>query len=337
MPMMHLGASVAKRVWGISSRESPPRRPSLNRAELTVPSPRSFNMQDELAEGRFSADGSYVQNAVDPLATHDTWLDGVSKKSIKAARESKLRMEEDARRREEQEAKGDGALAQERDDCMIGLLGLIREGETVTKALSRLGAARKKVVRRKVKAKSSDEGDEMEVDGDDTAMAGIEEPAAAAVEEDPAVKKINRITHLASTLLAQGELEIYDTSYEDMIKTLKEEGAVRRDWIPPRDPDIEREAVAAASAAREAAATPGRRVLIARPGASGGPPPSSRYLYRWVVPQEGQPEGQEYGPFPRSELEGWIAQGYFGGARAEKIVVKPEGKEAWVSWQEAIA
>lgn len=290
-------------------------------------------MQDELAEGRFSADGSYVRNADDPLATHDTWLDGVSKKAIKAARESKQRMEDEARRREEAEAKGDGALAQERDDCMIGLLGLIREGETVTKALGRLGAARKKVVRKKVKAKSSGD-DEMEVD-DDTAIAVVEEPTPAA-EEDPAVKKINRITHLASTLLAQGELEIYDTSYEDIIKALKQEGAVRRDWVPPRDPDIEREQAEAASAARKAAASSGRRVLIARPGASTGGASTTKYWYKWVVPQEGQPEGQEYGPYARGELEGWISQGYFG-LGAEKIAVKPEGKTAFVTWREASA
>jgi hypothetical protein len=35
-------------------------------------------------------------------------------------------------------------------------------------------------------------------------------------------KKIDRLTHFASTLLsAHGELEIYDQTYEDIIKTLK--------------------------------------------------------------------------------------------------------------------
>ena len=295
----------------------------------------SFNMQDELAEGRFSADGSYVRNAEDPLATHDTWLDGLSKKAIKAARDSKQRMEDEARRREEAEAKGDEAIAQARDDCLIGLLSLIREGESVTTALGRLGSARKKVVKKNIKTKPSAH-DEMEVD-DDTTMAPVDEPAPRA-EEDPALKKIDRITLLASTLLAQGELEIYDMSYESIIKTLKEEGAVRRDWVPPRDPDIEREATEAATAAREAAASSGRRVLIARPGASvaGGPTATTKYSYKWIVPQEGQPEGQEYGPFPRSELEGWISQGYFGPG-AEKIAVKPEGKDVWVTWRDAIA
>lgn len=297
-------------------------------------------MQDELAEGRFAADGSYVQNSGDPLATHDSWLDGMSKKAIKAARDSKKRMDEEAKRREEDDSKGEGVIAQERDDCLIGLLSLVREGETVTRALARLGAARKKVVKKKVKAKPSTTGDEMELDGD----IPVEETPAAeetAPEEDPADKKINRITLLASTLLSQGELEIYDQSYEDIIKTLKTEGAVRRDWIPPRDPDIEREAEAAAAQATANSATSGRRVLIARPTTAAAPASSatdsgSKFSYKWIKPQEGQPPGQEYGPFPRAELEGWIAGGYFG-AGGEGITVKVNGKDSWETWAAASA
>lgn len=305
-----------------------------DRQLMASPLCSSFNMQDELSEGRFSTDGTYVRNADDPLADHDTWLDGLSKKQIKAARESKQRMEEEAKRRAEEEAKGDEAIAQERDDCMIGLLSLIREGETVTNALNRLGGSRKKVTRRKVKAKP--DGDSMEVD-DETAPAST--AATASTSDDPAVKKINKITHLASTLLAQGELEIYDTSYESIIQTLKEEGAVRRDWVPPRDPDIEKEAEAQAAEAQAEAAASGRRTLIARPTAASAPSSASssttKYFYKWTVPQAGQPPGQEYGPYGGADLQSWIVGGYFGGPEAEKIAVRVEGHNEWKSWRSA--
>lgn len=297
-------------------------------------------MADELAEGRFSADGSYVANADDPLATHDVWLDGVSKSSIKAARESKKRMEDEAKKREENEAKGEGQLAQERDDCLIGLLGIVREGETVARALARLGAAKKKkVVKRKV-APPKPQGDAMEID-DETALAAP--PAAAPpTEEDPAAKKINLLTHLSSTLLAaHGELEIYEQTYDDIIATLKKEGAVRRDWVPPRDPDEAIELAQSKSDEQQLRANRSRG-LIARPtgpvatATSAGTADPRKFWYKWVVTPAGQQVGQEYGPYGRAEVEGWIA-GQFFGVDGAAISLNVDGTEGWKSWKEITA
>lgn len=295
-------------------------------------------MADELSEGRFSADGSYVANANDPLATHDVWLDGVSKASIKAARDSKKRMEDEAKKREESEAKGEGQLAQERDDCLIGLLGIVREGETVARALARLGAAKKKVVRRKVApSRPKPEGDAMEID--DEAAPAVPAVAAPPTEEDPAAKKINLLTHLSSTLLAaHGELEIYDQTYDDIISTLKKEGAVRRDWVPPRDPDEAVELAQAKPDADERELPADRsRGLIARPTGpvtqSLGMADPRKFWYRWVVTPAGQQVGQEYGPYGRAEVEGWIAGQYFG-VDGAAITLKVDGTEGWTSWNE---
>ncbi|KAK4705399.1 CD2 antigen cytoplasmic tail-binding protein 2, partial [Phenoliferia sp. Uapishka_3] len=304
----------------------------------------SFNMQDELAEGRFSTDGSYVQNANDPLAKADVWLDGVSKSAIKAARESKKRMEDEARKREENDAKGEGALAQERDDCLIGMLSIVHEGESVASALARLGAAKKKVVRvrRPPKPKVDYNGDDaMDVDDGTTSRAPIlskGKERASVVDDDPAARKINLLTHYASTLLSvHGDLEIYDQTYADIIKTLKSEGAVRRDWAPPKDPDEEREA-AEAEAAKAAAVNEARandhnkpRPLIARPTA----PVTSdkRYWYQWKSPPPGQPADQQHGPYPYTELNNWVTGGYFG-ERGSNIVVRVDGSDGWSSWEE---
>ncbi|KAK4053095.1 hypothetical protein OIV83_001830 [Microbotryomycetes sp. JL201] len=296
----------------------------------------SFNMADELSEGRFTTDGTYVRNAEDQGAKHDAWLNGLSKKAIKAARESKQRMEEEARRREQEANKGEDALTQERDDCMIGLLSLIREGESVSSALNRLGGNRKKHVKRKIKVK----GDDMDVDDDGPNAAALsavnEQPTQAQAEaDDPVLKKINRITFFASTLLAQGELEIYSKTYEDILKTLRAEGAVRRDWIPPRDPDIVKEEQEASARAKEEAASGGKRSLIARPSSATAPPPSStRMYYKWLTPAAGTSPDQEYGPFSKDELHSWIVNGYFG-PNAEKIQIKAEGGSKWTTWAEA--
>ncbi|GAA5897986.1 hypothetical protein JCM5296_001446 [Sporobolomyces johnsonii] len=325
----------------------------------------SFNMKDELNEGRFSADGSYIANKADPLANHDTWLDGVSKASIRAAREAKARMDAKQKQREEEEARGEEQLTQLRDDCLIGLLALVREGETVAKALTRLGAAKKKAEaaapgapKPKKPSKGAIKADDMELDDDVPPPPSLAPPSEPTPSERYAAK-IERLTHLASTLLsAHGELEIYDQSYADIIKTLKAEGAVRRDWVPPRDPDIEKEeqeeaaaaraqadADAAAAAAASASASGGHangrsRVVIARPGAGGGgaaapAPAQPQYYYRWNPPPPDQPGAdQEFGPYDRVALESWIAQGYFGGGEAARILVRVEGMHEFKPWNE---
>src|SRR5712672_1225297 len=52
----------------------------------------SFNMREEMEEGKFSADGMYVRN-FDPHALHDQWMDGLGEREIKLARKRKRRQE----------------------------------------------------------------------------------------------------------------------------------------------------------------------------------------------------------------------------------------------------
>ncbi|BGP13972.1 hypothetical protein JCM10213_005557 [Rhodosporidiobolus nylandii] len=308
----------------------------------------SFNMKEELNEGRFSADGSYVENKKDPLATHDVWLDGLSKKAIREAKEAKDRMDARQKQREEEEAKNDEQLTQLRDDCLIGLLSLVREGESVARALTRLGQAKKRAEASeggaqkaaKDKAAASDA-----MDLDEGAAPSTATASSSDTDLPPSkryAKKIDRLTHLASTLLSShGELEIYEQTYEDIIKTLKSEGAVRRDWSPPKDPDLAREKAeeeeAAQKKADEAAAAKGQgrsRVVIARPGAGAPPPPAGpTYHYKWLNPPTGQPPEQEFGPYDRPTFESWIAGGYFGDD-ASRITVRKEGEQEWKAWKE---
>ncbi|GAA6020044.1 hypothetical protein JCM11491_004908 [Sporobolomyces phaffii] len=283
----------------------------------------SFNMKDELAEGRFSADGSYVANSVDPLAAHDSWLTGLSKVQIRQAREAKERMDAKARERDQDDAmQGEAQLTQLRDDCLIGLLSEVRPGETVARALNRLGTNKK----RAQALEANDEG---------TRVASSQRYTT----------KINRLTHFASTLLsAHGELEIYDQSHDDIVKTLKMEGAVRRDWVPPtdsrEDQEMERrEEVAWKERERDekernharnrdgASTTEGRsRVVISRPTTS-STARSTKFWYKWNPAPAGQNPDEKYGPFEQAELESWIQQGYFGDHEASRILLRRDGDD----------
>lgn len=286
-------------------------------------------MADELSEGRFGADGSYVANANDPLATHDTWLDGVSKASIKAARESKKRMDDDQKARDDAEVQDEGALAQERDDCLIGLLSLIKEGETVARALARLGKQKIKVVKSKPKrAPKPKTQDGMDLDEETTVVASTK-----SIEIDPAAVKIDRLTHLASTLLSShGDLEIYDQTYEDIIKTLKAEGAVRRDWVPPKDKLDESTSTTYTPTSTENQFS--NRTIISRPSIAPRPIPSTiQFFYKWLTAPVGQPPDQEFGPYNNTEISSWVSGGYFGD-RGANITVRIVGVEGWKRWSD---
>lgn len=102
----------------------------------------SFNMREEMEEGKFTEDGMYVR-AFDPHGVHDKWMDGLDEKDLKLARRRKRereKAERDRQRAEERELEDMGGKVQlERD-----LLSMLKKGESVLEALQRLGAQAKK-------------------------------------------------------------------------------------------------------------------------------------------------------------------------------------------------
>lgn len=103
----------------------------------------SFNMREEMEEGKFSADGMYIKT-FDPHAVHDKWMDGLDEREIKKARRlhrQQERIQKERQRAEEKELEELGG----REEMTKALLPLLKKGETVLEALQRLGAQAKKV------------------------------------------------------------------------------------------------------------------------------------------------------------------------------------------------
>lgn len=102
----------------------------------------SFNMREEMEEGKFAADGTYVKT-FDPHAVHDRWMDGVDEKEIKIARRRKRqqdRIQREKIKAEERELEQSGG----KTVLEIQLVGMLKRGETVLEALQRLGTRSKK-------------------------------------------------------------------------------------------------------------------------------------------------------------------------------------------------
>ncbi|KJA27107.1 hypothetical protein HYPSUDRAFT_986995 [Hypholoma sublateritium FD-334 SS-4] len=181
----------------------------------------SFNMREEMEEGKFTEDGSYVRT-VDPHGMHDRWMEGLDEREIKLARRRKREQEKKQKERilaEEEELKQSGGkTAWEKQ-----LLPLLKKGESILEALQRLGSKAKKTQTKKSKQKTAGT-DAMDVD-----------KSQNAVPTD-----IETITHLASNLMSLGDTDVYSKTYEELVRSVRSSAAVEENWEPP-SADVEYE------------------------------------------------------------------------------------------------
>ncbi|KAK3170010.1 hypothetical protein OEA41_009395 [Lepraria neglecta] len=186
----------------------------------------AFNMKNEQEEGRFDAQGNFVRKAADPDAVHDSWLEGVSKKDMKKAKEAADKRDEERRRKRIED---DSVLT---SDILKVLIPYLERGETVLEALARLGRGKKKEKPKRQNKGRRKAEDAMDVD---------QEKAA----EDPAETKrreaVEAITGAADQLLTRGQVEIYNAEREMLMRQYSRETG--EDWVDaPKDEDAEESA-----------------------------------------------------------------------------------------------
>ncbi|KAF8201736.1 hypothetical protein BJ912DRAFT_515071 [Pholiota molesta] len=173
----------------------------------------SFNMREEMEEGKFTEDGSYVR-IVDPHGMHDRWMEGLDEREIKLARRRKKEQEKKQKERmaaEEKELQESGGkIAWEQQ-----LLPLLKKGETVLEALQRLGVKSKKTQTKRSKQQAAD-ASAMDVDNQQ-----INSPT-----------DIETITHLASNLMSLGDTDIYSKTYEELVRSVRSSATVDETWEP---------------------------------------------------------------------------------------------------------
>jgi CD2 antigen cytoplasmic tail-binding protein 2 len=178
----------------------------------------AFNLKSEKEDGGFDEQLNYVRKAADPDAKHDTWLEGVSKKDMKKAREAEDKRDQE-RRRKIREA--DAVLTSE---LLRTLITCLERGETVLEALARLGRSKeKKQPRWQNKNKNKRKGsNEMDVDVSKPADSPAETRRRQAVEA---------ITEAADQLLTRGQNEIYDAERELLMRQYQRETG--EEWVDP--------------------------------------------------------------------------------------------------------
>lgn len=184
----------------------------------------AFNMKAEQEEGRFDAQGNFVRKAADPDAVHDLWLEGVSKKDMKKAKEAEDKRDEERR----QKIIADDAVLT--SDILRTLIPYLERGETVLEALARSGKGKPKQKAKwqnKNKNKRKHE-DEMDVD----APKAAEDPAETRRRE-----AVETITEAADHLLTRGQTEIYEAERESLMRQYRRETG--EDWVDSPKTDFD--------------------------------------------------------------------------------------------------
>jgi len=167
----------------------------------------AFNMRSENEEGRFDETGNFVRKANDPEARHDAWMQGLSKKDIKRAREAQEKRDEERRKR----ALADDALLT--SDLLGTLIQHLQKGEAVLEALQRLNKGRPQQ-KKKAKWQKAKRQDSEAMDVETAEEGGAESSRRSAVEA---------ITGAADQLLTRGQTDIYEAERELLMRQYRGE------------------------------------------------------------------------------------------------------------------
>lgn len=151
-----------------------------------------FNLKEEREVGHFDDDGNYVIRK-DAEAT-DAWLESEEAKVVSEKVKKMLADREKAAAASYQGPLTDRSMAQMKSE----IAGKLRPGETLLKALKRLGGnapSFHKAMGKRERARLAQQ--------------------AKTVEQPPDAESINRLTELADKLLDEGELDVYSCTKEE--------------------------------------------------------------------------------------------------------------------------
>ncbi|KAF9427519.1 hypothetical protein BGZ94_004749 [Podila epigama] len=244
------------------------------------PKIEAFNMKEELEEGgEIDEAGNFIRK-LDPDRFHDSWLEGVSRREIHAARQAHERKAKQAQLEEKEAA----ASAMTETDIYLELVNILRPSETVIEALQRLGGGSKKSGAKAPKKKSWQKNKAMDED----------KPIAAVSEEELERKRsIEKLTDLCDRMMAMGHFEVYEETYEQAVRHLRRADIIPDDWVigtPVRKPG------------EAAASTLDDDSLFSS---------SVSWEYKWASPSEGQAADEVHGPFSSADMKSWTEQGFF--------------------------
>lgn len=258
-----------------------------------------FNMKEELEEGYFDKEGTYIFQKEDEIK--DQWLDDIDWVKIKAIESSKRKQDEENESSEDERPPIDLVAK------YTQMLEIMNPGESVQKAICRLGggkASRSASSRWKKKKESDDSKDSNE-----------------STEKD--VEKLQLLTGLADEIVHSGDMDVYQQTYEKMSyyvnsksKIVKESfnGSLNTEAELDMFGDDFDEKVDENKISLPAPRTPS-------PNADAVDAESE---VMWEFKWEDKDDAKIYGPYPTTQMQQWVDEKYFENGVFVRQVGKPD-------------
>lgn len=183
--------------------------------EITI---TPFNIKDELKEGHFDDQGTFIFNK-EKDEIRDNWIDNIDwqtikerdgseqpNRRVKLPRAGKSRKEDDDSEEDESSEDEDQRRSDERIDsidCLKRLIELMNPDETVQRAMQRLGKSKLKNARNTNKYRQKA-----------PANKPTTELSKEEQEEQERKERLNSLIELSNKLLSDGDMNIYEKKRE---------------------------------------------------------------------------------------------------------------------------
>nr|ACQ58674.1 CD2 antigen cytoplasmic tail-binding protein 2 [Anoplopoma fimbria] len=268
-----------------------------------------FNLDEEMQEGYFDSEGNYFIKKEEQI--RDNWLDNIDwvrvkeqpfkqkKKGLGAKRKRRVGDEDEAeeeKQREEKQADKQNDEGEDEEEEMEpaedplasltqhqlteAVIELLLPGETVAKALRRLGGlgGRKK--------------------------GKLREESQPTVETKRDAEKLDRLTALADRLVGSGMFEIYQQTYEKLAYLMKRMSSKRPAVGTKKggDGDEEEDELDMFADKFDETHTGGAEEEEDKQVTD-----EVMWEYKW----ENKDEFEIFGPFTSQQMQGWVDEGYF--------------------------
>ncbi|GFS23576.1 CD2 antigen cytoplasmic tail-binding protein 2 [Elysia marginata] len=171
-------------------------------------------MREEMEEGHFDAQGTYIFDKTKEI--RDNWIDNIDWVKVKHLNPdssgTKRPLEGSDSSDEEEDESTKNAKTMK---AYMSMLDILEKGETVAKAIRRLGKNKSKIpsASQRWKAKKKKTG------GSEASAECDQEAVNKAIAEQ---KQMLQLTELSDMLIQQGIMDIYETPYERISFTLKQ-------------------------------------------------------------------------------------------------------------------
>lgn len=239
-----------------------------------------FNLKEEMEEGHFDSAGNYFVKKDKEI--RDEWLDAVDWQKIDA-RAVKIA------KREENDQFEDAEEDIDKIATMKSILDILKPGETVLKALKRLGGTTPKQSSASMKWKAK--------------KKKIEAEEETKKDENAADKDLLlKLTGLADELLQAGVFSVYQDTYEKMAYKAKkmENETKERNEDDELEVAFQQGSKSSTSTTAETQDNKTHESILATD--------ETTWQYKW----KNDDDAEEYGPFSSTQMLQWTNEGHFG-------------------------